>query len=226
MNELANITPLADVDTSRIHPDILEVLNGTRRWCVFTGDCLDVLKTLPSGSIDAVVTDPPYGLGFRGEKWDESIPDWLGTARGISPVVVFTTAPTTQWDYPKPDWVCCWYREASNSRSRLRGGFNHWSPVLVYGTPKFPVDSKKLHAIQHAYPKGFPHPSPKPEALMVWLVSHACDGDALVLDPFAGSGTTGVAAIKTGRRFIGIEIDEKYAAIARERIAQAAGASK
>ncbi len=203
---------------------MIEPFYKSERVTLYNADCLDVLRQLPAGSVDAVVTDPPYGVSFRGSGWDNDIPNWIDKARDISGVVVFTTAPTTQWDYPRPDWVCCWYREASNSRSQLRGGFNHWSPVLVYGRPKFPVDSKKLHAIQHSYPKGFPHPSPKPEALMIWLVSHACGDDQLVLDPFMGSGTTGVAAIKTGRKFIGIELDAGYCEIAKRRIVEAEAA--
>ena len=189
-------------------------------WQIIHGDCLEVLKTLPSGSVDAVVTDPPYGVDFRGASWDSCIPNWIGEARRVAKVVVFTTGVTTLWDYPRPDWVGCWYREASNSRSKL-GGFSHWSPVVVYGRPKFPVDSKKLHAIQHSYPKGFPHPSPKPVALMEWIVGNAAGEGGTILDPFMGSGTTGVACVQTGRNFIGIEIDAGYCEIARKRIEEA-----
>jgi site-specific DNA-methyltransferase (adenine-specific) len=188
---------------------------------VIEGDCLDVMRGMADASVDAVVTDPPYGLGFRGEAWDNCIPAWLAEAQRIAPVVIFTTAPTTMWDYPRPDWVCCWYREASNARSQI-GGFCHWSPILVYGKPKFPVDSRKLHAIQHAYPKGFPHPSPKPIALMEWLVTNACTDGGTILDPFAGSGSTGVACVNTSRAFIGIENHPPYVEIARRRIADAA----
>jgi len=187
---------------------------------LYQGDCLDILKTLDAGSVDAVVTDPPYGLDFQGSNWDAFIPLWLGEARRVANVVIFTTAPTTMWDYPQPDWVNCWYREASNSRA-VSGGFNHWSPVLIYGKVKFPVDSIKLHAIQHAQPKGFPHPSPKPIALMTWLVSNGSNEGDTILDPFMGSGTTGVACVKTGRNFIGVELDPGYFAIAERRIAEA-----
>ena len=187
---------------------------------LYHGDCLKILPTLEIGSVDVVITDPPYGLDFRGENWDESIPNWLPMARQIAPVVMFTTAPTTQWDYPRPDWVNCWYREASNSRA-ASGGFNHWSPVLVYGKVKFWVDSIKLHAIQHSYPKGFPHPSPKPLALMEWLVTKGTKEGDTILDPFMGSGTTGIACIQTGRSFIGIEIDKTYFDFAQERIEKA-----
>jgi len=165
------------------------------------GDCLSVLPTLKAGSVSAIVTDPPYGLDFA--EWDGKIPCWLDVARSVAKTVIFTTAPTTMWDYPRPDWVACWYRPASSSRTSS-GGFNHWSPVLQYGPAKFPVDTINLHAIANAYPQGFPHPSPKPSRLMRWLVE-ATEGD--VCDPFMGSGTTGVAAIRTGRKFIGIELE-------------------
>jgi 16S rRNA G966 N2-methylase RsmD len=67
--------------------------------------------------------------------------------------------------------------------------------------------------------QGNDHPCPKPLELMLELVELFTDPDEVILDPFAGSGTTGVACIRLGRRFIGIERDEKYAAIARERLA-------
>jgi DNA modification methylase len=188
------------------------------KWQVIHGDCLEVLRTLPAGSVDAVVTDPPYGVGFA--VWDSSIPDWLGLARQTASTVMFTTAPTTMWSYPRADWVGCWYRPASSSRAPS-GGFNHWSPVLVYGPHRWPVDVVNLHAIAHAYPHGFAHPSPKPEAMMRWMLSAIPEG-CTILDPFCGSGTTGVACMQTGRNFIGIEIDAGYCEIARRRIAEAA----
>ena len=184
------------------------------------GDCLDVMRGMADNSVEAVITDPPYGLGFRNKEWDAFIPMWIAEARRIAPIVMFTTAPTTLWDYPRPDWVNCWYREASNSRTAA-GGFNHWSPVVIYGKVKFPVDSIKLHAIQHAYPKGFPHPSPKPVILMRWLIENGTDQGATVFDPFMGSGTTGVACVQTGRNFIGVEIDPDYYALAERRIREA-----
>ena len=204
------------------HPDIQAVLDGRERWTVIQGDCLDVMRGLPGGCVDAVVTDPPYGLDFKGAEWDSFIPHWTAEARRIAPVVVFTTAPTTLWDYPRPDWVGCWYRDAASSRSTLGGGFNHWTPLVIYGKPRFPVDSIKLHAIASAYPRGFPHPSPKPIALMRWMVSNAIGEGAIVADPFCGSGSTGVAAILEGHRFIGIEREASYCTIARRRIADAA----
>ena len=184
---------------------------------LYLGDCLEVMKDL--GPVDAVVTDPPYGLEFRGEGWDKEIPNWLDRAIAAAECVLFTTAPTTAWDYPRPDWVCNWYRPASSSRN-VSGGFNHWSHVLVYGDVKISVDSINLHAIQNSYGRnGVGHPSPKPVRLMNWLVDMT--GGDTILDPFMGSGTTGVACVNLGRKFIGIEINETYFDIACKRIEEA-----
>ena len=185
---------------------------------VICGDCLEVMRGFKDKQFSAVITDPPYGLDFSGEDWDAFIPQWLGEARRVAEVVIFTTAPTTMWDYPRPDWVCCWYREAAQSRSMLKGGFNHWSPILVYGTPKFQVDSIKLHAIQHATYND--HPSPKPVELMRWLISNATKEGDTILDPFAGSGTTGVAAKYLNRHFTLIEKEPKYVEIIKNRLSQ------
>lgn len=183
------------------------------------GDCLDILPTLTG--IDAVVTDPPYGLDFRGAEWDSSIPLWIAEARRIAPVVVFTTAPTTLWDYPRPDWVSCWYRTAAQSRN-IMGGFNHWTPIVVYGKPKFVVDTFYSNGMVTAHAnKGIEHPSPKDVGLMRWMVINCTNPGDTVLDPFMGSGTTGVACVQTGRNFIGIEKEPEYYAIGEKRIKQA-----
>lgn len=185
---------------------------------IIEGDCLEVMRGFADKQFDLVLTDPPYGVDFKGEKWDAFIPNWITEARRVAETVIFTTAPLTLWEYPKPDWVICWYREAAQSRSLLKGGFNHWSPVVVYGSPKFPVDSIKLHAIQHA--TYVEHPSPKPLELFKWLMTHGSEEKSTILDPFMGSGTTLVAAKYLNRNATGIEISPKYCEIARNRLAQ------
>jgi DNA modification methylase len=185
------------------------------------GDCLEIMPTLEAGSVDAVITDPPYGLDYRKNEWDASIPEWISVARALSNIVIFTTAPTTLWDYPRPDWVCDWHRRAAASRT-AQGGFNHWSPILVYGNVKFSVDYYET-----AFGKtinenrGIDHPSPKPLELYKWILIESTNPGDTILDPFMGSGTTGVACVQTGRRFIGIEIDPGYFKIAKKRIAEA-----
>jgi site-specific DNA-methyltransferase (adenine-specific) len=185
---------------------------------IYHGDCLSIVPGL--GRFDCVATDPPYGVDFRGLAWDKMIPArWLDVARAAAPVVIFTTAPLTLWEYPVPDWVLCWARPASNSRA-TSGGFNHWTPILIYGKRKFPTDLLSLHAIAHASPKWIDHPCPKPVELMKWIILHATEEGGVVLDPFMGSGTTLRAAKDLGRRAVGIEIEEKYCEIAAKRMSQ------
>lgn len=184
---------------------------------VHCGDCLEVMKELPDKCVDLVLTDPPYGVNFRNNKWDKEIPNWINDALRVGKIVIFTTGIITMWEYPKPDWVNCWYKPASNSRTN-NGGFNHWCPVFIYGNVKFNVDTINLHAIQHAQPKDFPHPSPKPLQLFLWLVMNATKENDVVLDCFLGSGTTAVACEKLNRNWIGIEINSEYCKIAEQRI--------
>ncbi len=189
--------------------------DSTGTISIYLGDCREILQSLKA---DAVVTDPPYGVGFRGVAWDESVPSWwLPLARECAPLVVFTTAPTTMWDYPRPDWVLCGARPGSTSRTAF-GGFNHWTPVLVYGRGKWSPD---LHSepdcLRVNDNAGIDHPCPKSLLLMRWIVNGT---EGLVLDPFMGSGTTLRAAKDLGRRAIGIEIEERYCEIAAKRLQQ------
>ena len=96
-----------------------------------------------------------------------------------------------------------------------------WEPILAYQYPKKPLGTDLL-----TFPVGQPdqkngHPWAKPLYLIKYLVGRFSNPGDLILDPFMGSGTTGVACVQTGRNFIGIEIDPTYFAIAEKRIAQA-----
>jgi site-specific DNA-methyltransferase (adenine-specific) len=185
------------------------------------GDSLEIMRRMPDMSVDAIITDPPYGLEYRKNEWDRHIPDWIEDARRISPIVIFTTAPTTIYEYPPADWICIWHRRAAASRSPS-GGFNHWSPILVYGKVKFSIDYyETMFGKTVNENKGIEHPSPKPLELYKWLVSQATQVGQTVLDPFLGSGTTGVACMQLKRDFIGIEKEAAYLSIAQERIQEA-----
>lgn len=181
---------------------------------LYHGDCREVLPCLPKA--DLVLTDPPYGVEFRGATWDKEIPPIIFDIVSTNKALVIT-GTLTIWEYPRPDWVLCWARPASNSRSKV-GGFSHWSPILAYGSFKFPTDYRSWHAIQFAYPPSFEHPTPKPEPLLKWLIGYGSEVTDTILDPFTGSGTTLKAAKELGRRAIGIEIEEKYCEIAARRL--------
>ena len=179
---------------------------------LYHGDCLEILPTLDK--VDAVVTDPPYGVGYA--DWDNEISplDWLNWAIDNGSTAIFTPGNGGQHKYPPPDWTLCWARPGSMQHKKGAAAFSHWEPVLVYGKRTFPVDYKVFSPNTGSKDKR--HPCPKPIKLMEWLVSGAPEG--LVLDPFMGSGTTGVACANLGRKFIGIEIERKYFDIACERI--------
>jgi len=186
------------------------------------GDCLEILPELEAGSVDCVVTDPPYGC--KKAKWDTEFPTkWYPLASSASRMIVITTGssgladsiPLVGKDFV--DVIAAW-----NANSLTRGpiGFNNWiAAVIAKAKPKKPNNQNILRfAVRGQMPD---HPCPKPIEYMELLVERVTNTSDLILDPFMGSGTTGVACIQTGRRFIGIEIEPKYFSIAEKRIRNA-----
>jgi len=206
-----------------------DVLSGRAKWCVVTGDCLDVLRTIPAGSVDAVVTDPPYGVGFKYDSYDDNTTreqfvtwarGWFVECRRVAQTVLITgQARLPDYAIIEPwKWLLAWQKPAAMGRSPV--GFCNWEPIAMWGRGGRDGCDWICCPIRPD-PSLNGHPCPKPVG---WGIGQLklIDWAGVILDPFTGSGTTGVAAIKTGRRFIGIEIDEGYANIARRRIAEAA----
>ena len=206
------------------------------------GDCLDVLPTLPAASVDAVVTDPPYGveIGVRKDKrrctghlgkaayasYDDTHDNLLSliiprltVALSLATRGAVFSGPHVQ-DFPKAQAIGGIF--VPNAVGRNRWGFTQFLPVLFYGTaPDLNKGSRPTVLKSTALAEKNGHPCPKPLDWMVWLVERTTRPGETVLDPFAGSGTTGVACLMTGRNFIGIEIDPTYHAIAERRLAAA-----
>jgi len=180
---------------------------------LYLGDCFEVLPILEP--LGAVVTDPPYGVGFNGEGWDKEIPPllWLDAAIIKAETVMVISGTTHMFKYPEPTWTLSWARPGSVQRAK-GGGFSHWEPILVYGKNPMPYDCKVFPAATGSEWKT-DHPCPKPLHVMEWLVAHCKEP---ICDPFLGSGTTGAAAVKMGKRFIGVEIDERSFDAACRRI--------
>lgn len=206
------------------------------------GDCLSVLRDLPDGSVDAVVMDPPYGVEFDGKNTKHtkrsragyrSMTDDEDYVRSVViPIVelcierfsrvIVTPGIRNLYLYPKPAEVGGVYCPSGAGLGRW--GFICFHPILYYG--KCPYLQRGMghrpngfSSTERAKENG--HPCPKPIGWMRWLVQKASLEGQTILDPFMGSGTTGVACIETGRRFIGVEIDPAYFAIAERRIAAA-----
>ena len=187
----------------------------TKLGKLYHGNCSEVMSELEP--VDLIITDPPYGVNFKKAEWDKEIPKVALELPSMFKACAIIVGITNIWQYPPARWIACWARPASSSRSKV-GGFSHWSPVLLYGNCKLKVDFMSAHAIAHAYPKGFPHPSPKPLILMKWLIHGLSIDSMTILDPFLGSGTTAVACEHFNRKWIGIEKEEKYCEIAAQRI--------
>lgn len=180
---------------------------------IYRGDCRELIALLEP--VDLVLTDPPYGVGYA--EWDSVVLDpqsWLPDCIRHAPSVMVTPGNANQWDYPRPDWTAAWFRPGSVVRSR-GGGFSHWEPVLIYGENRLPYDARSIKNTLQGIDW---HPCAKPLDLFKWFISECSPLNGLVLDPFMGSATTLVAAKETGRRAIGIEIDEDYCRQAAERL--------
>lgn len=199
------------------------------RVTLYCGDCLEVMPTLEAGSVDAVVTDPPYcvNLGYsEHEDKRRNVSEWVATwfpqCRSFAPLLVLTPGYVNTFSYPIPDAVIIRVDHTAQSPAKV-AHMNKWEPVFVYGKPhtKLPWDVIKTAAQTERSRIPVDHPCPKCLGLVEPLCRHMVADNGLILDPFMGSGTTGVACVKTGRRFIGIEISEEYCAIAKRRIVDA-----
>lgn len=201
---------------------------------LYLGDCREILPTL--GKVDAIVTDPPYGVrlgklannnvwadgydGFEDEPWmiKQEIVPRFEIALALATRALVTCGVRNIHAYPVPTHIGSIYYPAAAGRGRW--GFSCWQPMLYYGTDPHRA---RLHdsftTTERAEDNG--HPCPKPIKQMQWMVDRASYPDETILDPFMGSGTTGVACAKLGRKFIGIEIDEGYFDIACRRIQKA-----
>ena len=208
---------------------------------LYLGDCLEILPTL--GRFDAVVTDPPYGIGFKyGSHVDtpEGYGAWLWSViEGCeslcgpgSPVFVFQAMLNArrfvEW-FPR-EWRI--YAAAKNFVQMRPTAMQYaFDPVICWWTAGKPwsagtssrdffvADTASVISNRENYEKG--HPCPRPVDQMIQMVGRWVNPEGHVLDPFMGSGTTGVACVKLGRKFTGIEIDPGYFDIACRRIEQA-----
>lgn len=227
------------------------------------GDCLELMKSIPDGSVDMVLTDPPYGTTAC--KWDNVIPFepmWVELKRIIKPngaIVLFGSEPfssllrVSNLKMYKYDWV--WEKEQGvnpllakkqplNNIEYIHvfyGKQANYNPQFSDGKPYSITRDKNsrvcevnghtftqttTHNEGTRYPKrvlkfnrqtGL-HPTQKPVALLEYLIKTYTQEGETVLDFTCGSGSTGVACVNTNRNFIGIELDENYFNIAKQRI--------
>ena len=189
---------------------------------LYLGDCLEILPAL--GKVDAVVTDPPYGLGNRmtggtkrfrtGEGGMQTLGAWdASPVAGLVPALEAIAQKLAIWGgnyYPVPPsrgWLV-WHK--INSVNTMASVELCWTNI----------DMNAKHFSHACGGWDRQHATEKPIALMRWCVEKLGAAET-ILDPFMGSGTTGVACAQLGRKFIGIEIEPKYFDIACRRIEDA-----
>lgn len=191
---------------------------------LYCGDCAPLLEVIGRDSI--LITDPPYGLGVKlsGGSW--------GATKDHKNVLAWDEfAPQTivQRLIERHETAVIWggnYFALPPSRGWLIWDKANAVPTAAdceMAWTSLDKNTKRYRA--PVEPHNYGHPTQKPLGLMAWCIEQI-GGDKTVFDPFMGSGTTGVAAIQLGRKFIGIERDERYFDIAVKRIEQAVAQGK
>lgn len=197
------------------------------RATLYLGDCRDILPTLKD--VFALLTDPPYELGAEawkpygngrapqwsgGEAWDILCQDGLNLAIDKSRYAIVWGGHL--YDLPRRRGWLIWDKVARN--------FSGGHAELAWTDLDIPVRAFSLSRIDAHKNTGDKkvHPTQKPISLMKWCLGFISEKER-VLDPFMGSGTTGVAAIQMGRAFVGIERDPRYFEAACRRIREANG---
>lgn len=193
------------------------IAEGITLYC---GDCREIIPTL--GMVDAVVTDPPYGTGVT--TWDISIDeatvaDLLRASKGYSAFFYSNTRLAhllnAVRDHGHDAWVAVWHK--LNAMGFERRFSPQWVPIVIAYKGNPPFWGQDLFACPIRV-QDVDHPTPKQPAVTEWLVERTSKIGDVVHDPFMGSGTTGVAAVKLGRKFVGIEVEPKYFDLACKRI--------
>lgn len=215
---------------------------------LYCGDCLDVLRSIETGSAAAFITDPPYGIDYQSARrtdksaWKDKIANdgkpfiwWLHDAGRIVRDGGSLTC-FCRWDVQETFRVAIdaagfdvrsqviWDR-LSHGMGDLNASFAPQHDVIWFATKGrgFAFTGKRPKSvIQSMRLSGdaLSHPNEKPVDLMAQLISAVCQPGDLVIDCFIGSGTTIVAAKQLGCRAIGIEVNEAYLAIAAQRLRQ------
>jgi len=208
---------------------------------IYHGDCLEILPQIEK--VDLVLTDPPYNdsnsnIGFKNgyktinEKWDKGYDPYkimnisIDIVKDKGSFLFFCSyhllGKYLTWNKEKLQQIIHWeYITAMPAIAKVYTPSIEY--IIWYSRPKYTFNKKNSgrKILRYMKAKGIDHPCPKPVELIENLLLVHSNINDIVLDPFLGSGTTAVAAMKLNRRFIGIEIEEKYCEIAAKRCEQA-----
>lgn len=216
----------------------------TEKAWLMQGDCLEKMRNIPDGSIDTIQTDPPYGMSYRSnfrlERYDaihnDTGLDWLPQfVKECYRVAKTDTAHYVFCSFHKIDIfkqefeklfkvknILVWVKN-NHGMGDLKGDYaskTEFILLLTKGKPKI-RGKRPNNVLEFAKTGNVLHPTQKPVDLNEFMLKVFSDEGGAVLDPFMGSGSTGVACMNTGRTFIGIELDSSYYGISCERILNA-----
>jgi len=208
---------------------------------LYLGDCLEVMRDMPDNSVDAVVTDPPYGIGYvsnmRKKSFGVMQSDDITNAAWLIFMVRLLKDTGAIYCFSRWDVLGIWkslfeffglsvkncivWDKGLFGMGDLEGAFAPTHEMILFASRgrhilrgKRAADIIKINRVGSKRD----HPTEKPVELMRELILKSTNPGDTILDPFMGSGTTIIAAIQTGRNAIGIEIDETYYKIAEKRI--------
>ena len=215
-----------------------------KKFELWHGDCLELMKDIPDGSVDLVLTDPPYGIdfqsNFRKNKFNKIENDSAVNAYFLDECkrVLKDTGAFycfTRWDV-YPSWIeqiskrfkvknCIVWFKRGGGLGDLKKGYIYNHEFIIYCAEKnHRLNGKRRNDVfefAKDAPSTYVHPTQKPISLLKEIIERSSNEGGVVLDCFMGSGSTGVACVNTNRRFIGIELDDGYFEIAKKRIEEA-----
>lgn len=209
------------------------VVIGDATLCL--GDCFDILPSL--AGIDAVVTDPPFGIGFAYRSHVDSRQHYADFMARLVPHLNRVTdgGPCFVWQSPlKADQWHKWFPKGFRIIAGCKAYPDHrfktrpysWDPIIFW-SQRGNLRDEHIHrdwvvsdlSDHDDCPERNPHPCPRPLAQVTYICRSI--RASTICDPFMGSGTTAVACIRAGKRFVGIEKDPEYFAFACDRIERA-----
>lgn len=213
------------------------------------GDCLDRMKEIEAGSVDMVLTDPPYGMDFQSNRRTVMNKfDKIKNDKELSWLDAFVDECHRVMSENSAIYIfCSWHKldqfkvsierrfklknmivwvKNNHGSGDLKGGYAPKHEIIFYASKGRVLNrGKRMPDVIYAdkiASKNLVHPTEKNISMLEVFVNQHSDQGRTILDPFMGSGTTGLACVNTGRNFIGIELDDNYYSIAKNRIQEAA----
>ena len=206
---------------------------------IYHGNCIDVMRTMPDRSVDFSLSDPPYVTDYRDRSGRRVSNDdnaaWLKPVFAqLYRVLKRDAFAISFYGWPRVDlffdaWRSAGFRIAGHlvfrkryaSKTAFLQYTNEVAYLLVKGNPAFPAEPLP-DVLDWRYTGNRLHPTQKPVSILKPLIDCFTDPGEIVIDPFAGSGSTLDAARQLGRHYIGIELDPQHHATAQARLARSA----